>query len=136
MVFFLSEYSFAEKICDRQLLQKYSKKTENRALVIIGEIIAAEYDHDVDWSNVPRTQKMRLRKAFIDLLDDFRSNSISKREKLEGFSKVRAFLSPKKYPALFPIDLETKNDDDDDVDYNDKRYFKVFQNFFQSNFKL
>ena len=115
--FFISEFNFAEKLCDRNLLKKYPKKTANRAQVIIGEIIAADYDYDVDWSKVPKLQKKRLGTAFTSLLDDLRSNTVSKRGKLEGLSKVRAFLSSVKYPKLFPGSAESGNDDDD----SDKR---------------
>ena len=111
---FLSEYSFAEKVCDRNLLTKFPKKIPNRALVIIGEVIAADYDYDIDWSKISRLQKLNLRKSFASIVDDLRSNITSKREKYEGLSKVRAFLSSEKYPMLFPNNVELENDDDND----------------------
>ena len=110
--FFISESNFAEKLCERNLLKKYPKKTTNRAQVIIGEIIAADYDYDVDWSKVPKLQKTRLRLAFTALLDDLRSNTVSRKEKLYGLSKVRAFISSGKYPKLFPGGTDSENDDD------------------------
>ena len=117
--FFLSEFSFAEKICDRDLLRKFPKHIPNRAQVIIGEIIAAEYNHDVDWSKVSRLQKLAIRKSFTALLKDLKSNVDLKRDKFEGLSKVRAFLTSEKYSMLFPNVAELNVDEDD----NDKRYF-------------
>ena len=117
--FFLSEFSFAEKICERDLLRKFPKNILNRAQVIIGEIISAEYNYDVDWSKVPRTKKAAIRKSFTAILQDLRSNTVAKRDKFEGLSKVRAFLTSAKYPMLFPNITELNVDDDE----NDKRYF-------------
>ena len=114
---FISEYSFAEKVCDRNLLKKFPKNVTNRALVIIGEIIAADYDIDVDWSKITRLKKQSLRNSFASIIEVLRVNSKSKKGKYEGLSKVRAFISSDKYSTLFPNDIEVENDDID----SDKR---------------
>ena len=110
---FISEYSFAEKVCDRNLLKKFPKNVTNRALVIIGEIIAADYDIDVDWTKITRTKKLSLRHSFDSIIEVLRSNSLAKRDKYEGLSKVRAFISSDKYSMLFPNSIEVENDDNE-----------------------
>ena len=102
---YLTEFELAKVIEIDKLLIKHRLVPQNQYQKVIDNVVSAKYDgFEIDWtSNESALEKKRLAKSFKSFKEIRDDNNKRSLDSFAGFSNEQYFLSPEKYPKLFPV---------------------------------